>query len=63
VRAFGIPEKDVAALFSNADQLLQVNKEFLSQLKKRREETPIVEKIGDIILSMVKLTYFLSAFI
>lgn len=54
IKASGlVPEKDIALLFSNVEQLVTVNREFLRMLQERRKAAPLLEKIGDIFVKMV----------
>jgi hypothetical protein len=56
LRASGlVPEKDISVLFSNTEQILSINKEFLRLLQERRKATPLVEKVGDVFLKMVPI--------
>jgi len=42
--------KDITVMFSNVEQLLIINQNFLEQLEKRREKSPVLLEIGDLLL-------------
>jgi len=51
-----VPPKGINIVFSNIEQLLPVNQEFLNAMLKRRSDSGgVVQKIGDIFTHMVRL--------
>lgn len=48
-----LPPKELAVMFSNIDQIAVINQNFLKSLEQRREETPVVKEIGDLISKAV----------
>ncbi|TPX39828.1 hypothetical protein SeMB42_g06228 [Synchytrium endobioticum] len=47
-----ISAKNVEAVFSNLEQLLSVNQDLLKRLEERRAAYPVIDKLGDIFVSM-----------
>jgi hypothetical protein len=41
-------------MFSNIEEILSVNQKFLAAIVTRRDEDPVIEGIGDILMSMVR---------
>ena len=52
-----LPPKDLAVMFSNIEQIVVINQNFLKSLEQRREETPVVQEIGDLISKAVFLLF------
>ncbi|TPX45095.1 hypothetical protein SeLEV6574_g04083 [Synchytrium endobioticum] len=44
-----LPDTEIQQLFSNADQLLVANQEFLNKLVARKEANVVIQEIGDVI--------------
>ncbi|XP_037072957.1 rho guanine nucleotide exchange factor 11-like, partial [Pollicipes pollicipes] len=43
---------DINLLFGNLEELLEIHSRFNSAMKKRQKEDPMMEKVGDILISM-----------
>ncbi|KAJ1562854.1 cytochrome c oxidase subunit 1 [Nowakowskiella sp. JEL0078] len=57
-----LSEEDVIVLFSNTDQLVQVNQNFLDKLSARKEENIQIPELGDIILDSSELKFLEQSF-
>lgn len=50
--------KEIAVMFSNIEQISQINQVFLKSLEQRREETPVMTEVGDLISKAVRTSSF-----
>lgn len=50
-----LPRDQLDILFPNMDQMLEIHTAFNQAMKKRRQEEPLVLRVGDLLINMVSI--------